>query len=54
MNASNILWENEYNKYKVMRTVYKNSIDFKRCSTALGQYLHKQKGKKMAGGIHRK
>lgn len=29
-----------------MRTVYKSSIDFKRCSTALGQYLHKQKEKK--------
>lgn len=34
-----------------MRTVYKSSIDFKRCSTALGQYLHKQKGKKNWQGV---
>lgn len=32
-----------------MRTVYKSSIDFKRCSTALGQYLYKQKGRKWQG-----
>ena len=53
--ASNILWENECNKYKVMRTVYKSSIDFKRCSTALlGQYLHKQKEKKIGRGHSQK